>query len=186
MVRTAWFAFIAAMLVPSVARATPVAAPAGRVEGIARGSVVVYKGIPYAAPPIRDLRWRAPHPISSWNGVRYATRFKPACVQTGISMPGEAAPMVSEDCLYLNLWTPKHARRVPVIVWIHGGGFTNGNAAMPLYWGDRLARRGAILVTFGYRLGPLGFLAHPALSQSQSSRPPATTDCLTRSKRSNG
>jgi para-nitrobenzyl esterase len=87
-------------------------------------------------------------------------------MQTGVSMPGEAPPQVSEDCLYLNVWTGvrRHGARAPVMVWIHGGGYTNGSAAMPLYWGDRLARRGVIVVSFGYRLGPFGYLAHPELS----------------------
>ena len=78
-------------------------------------------------------------------------------------MPGETPPATSEDCLYLNLWTPaRRAReRLPVLVWIHGGGYTNGSASMPLYWGDALARRGIVVVTVAYRLGPLGFLAHP-------------------------
>ncbi len=170
MFRIQWFALIAALLVSSTGSAQPIASPAGAVEGTASGSVIVYKGIPYAAPPIGDLRWREPRPIPSWKGVRHATTFAPACMQTGASMPGETPPAVSEDCLYLNIWAPKHAHRAPVIVWIHGGGFTNGNASMPLYWGDRLAGRGAILVTFGYRLGALGFLAHPALTTESASR----------------
>jgi para-nitrobenzyl esterase len=104
--------------------------------------------------------------VPPWSGIRNANAFAPACMQTGVSMPGEAPPVTSEDCLYLNIWDPArdaHAS-LPVIVWIYGGGFFNGSAAMPLYWGDRLARKGAIVVTFGYRLGPFGFLAHPGLT----------------------
>jgi para-nitrobenzyl esterase len=87
-------------------------------------------------------------------------------MQTGVSMPGETAPAVSEDCLYLNIWTAaKTNERLPVIVWIYGGGYINGSATMPLYWGDRLAHKGVIVVTIAYRLGPLGFLAHPELTR---------------------
>jgi len=139
---------------------------AGLVEGIRAAGITVYKGIPFAAPPVGALRWREPQPAQPWRGIRKAAAFAPACMQTGVSMPGETPPAVSEDCLYLNIWTPAKtagAKR-PVIVWIYGGGFFNGSAAMPLYWGDRLARKGAILVTFGYRVGPFGFLAHPALT----------------------
>jgi para-nitrobenzyl esterase len=93
-------------------------------------------------------------------------------MQTGVSMPGEAPPAVSEDCLYLNVWTPAKspAERLPVIVWIHGGGYTNGSASMPLYWGERLARRGIVVVSVAYRLGPLGFLALPALTRESPHR----------------
>ena len=87
-------------------------------------------------------------------------------MQTGVSMPGEAPPTVSEDCLYLNLWAPtEHAKPLPVMVWIYGGGFTNGSASMPLYWGDQLARKGIIVITFGYRVGPFGFLVLPELKR---------------------
>lgn len=143
----------------------------GRVEGARADGVSSFLGLPYAAPPVGDLRWRAPATARSWRGVREAAAFAPACMQAGVSMPGEAAPQVSEDCLYLNVWTPELRRRarLPVMVWIYGGGYTNGSAAMPLYWGDRLAQRGVVVVTFGYRLGPLGFLAHPELTAEAGS-----------------
>ena len=103
-------------------------------------------------------------------------------------MPGERPSPVSEDCLYLNIWTP--ARRatdhLPVIVWIHGGGYSNGSASMPLYWGDRLAHKGVVLVTIAYRLGPLGFLAHPELTRSRHITRPGTTVSWIRLPRSNG
>ncbi|HUO97273.1 MAG TPA: carboxylesterase family protein [Rhizomicrobium sp.] len=137
----------------------------GAVEGVGEDGLTVYKGIPFAAPPLGELRWRAPQPVHPWNGVRKADRFAPACMQTGVSMPGEAPPQTSEDCLYLNIWAPSGAKKLPVIVWIYGGGFTNGSAAMPLYRGDGLARKGAIVVTFGYRVGPLGFLALEELTR---------------------
>jgi len=149
------------------ALAAPVRTEAGAFSGVRQGAVSVFKGVPYAAPPIGDLRWRAPQAAVRWTGVRKADAFAPACMQKGVSMPGETPPKISEDCLYLNIWTPR-ARKdagLPVIVWIHGGGWTNGSASMPLYRGDRLAAKGAVVVTVGYRLGPLGFLAHPELSR---------------------
>ncbi|HEY3815366.1 MAG TPA: carboxylesterase family protein [Caulobacteraceae bacterium] len=138
---------------------------AGAVEGVRDGALEVYKGVPFAAPPIGPLRWREPQPVAAWDGVRSATAFAPACLQTGVSMPGEAPPKVSEDCLYLNIWAPAGANaRLPVLVWIYGGGFSNGSASMPLYWGDKLARKGVIVVTVAYRVGPFGWFAHPALT----------------------
>jgi para-nitrobenzyl esterase len=139
----------------------------GLVEGVRTGRLTVYKGIPFAAPPVGSLRWREAQPVNPWKGVRKADKFAPACMQTGVSMPGETPPVNSEDCLYLNIWTPvrNDDARLPVMVWIYGGGFSNGSASMPLYWGDRLARKGAVVVTFGYRIGPFGFLAHPELTR---------------------
>ena len=139
----------------------------GAVSGTREDGVDAYKGIPFAAPPLGELRWRPPAPHASWTGVRKADAFAPACMQTGVSMPGETPPKVSEDCLYLNIWTPeKRARKpLPVIVWIYGGGYINGSSSMPLYWGDRLAHKGVIVVTIAYRLGPLGFLALPELTR---------------------
>ncbi len=137
----------------------------GLVEGKLSGDLVVYKGIPFAAPPVGALRWRPPQPPVAWRDVRKADTFAPACMQTGVSMPGEAPPRTSEDCLYLNVWAPAHGTSHAVMVWIYGGGFSNGSAAMPLYWGDELARKGIVVVTFGYRLGPFGFLASPELTK---------------------
>jgi para-nitrobenzyl esterase len=132
--------------------------------------VRVYRGVPFAAPPVGDLRWKAPQPPAKWQGVRKAAEFSNACWQT--PYPAAAAiyqaklPPLSEDCLYLNIWTPaKSAKdRLPVMVWIHGGGYTRGFAGTPAYDGEALARKGAIIVTINYRLGILGFFAHPALS----------------------
>jgi para-nitrobenzyl esterase len=138
----------------------------GRVEGAASNGVTVYKGVPFAAPPIGALRWRPPQPAAAWRGMRKAEAFAPACMQTGVSMPGETPPVISEDCLYLNIWKPAGAGRqkLAVLVKIYGGGFSSGSASMPLYWGDKLAAKGVIVVTFGYRVGPFGFLAHPELT----------------------
>jgi para-nitrobenzyl esterase len=157
--------FVLLMLGPlTVSLATPVVLDSGAIEGVRDGPLRVFKGIPFAAPPVGDSRWREPQSPAPWTGVRKATTFAPACMQTGVSMPGETPPTTSEDCLYLNIWTPSSAKNLPVIVWIYGGGFFNGSASMPLYWGDRLARKGAVIVTFGYRVGPFGFLAHPELT----------------------
>src|SRR6201998_3495813 len=162
--RKVWepIALLTLVLGPGAAFAAAVHVESGALQGVDANGLSIYKGVPYAAAPLGELRWREPRSVKSWKGVRRATAFAPACMQTGVSMPGETPPAVSEDCLFLNIWAP--ARRtnehLPVMVWIPGGGFTNGSASMPLYWGDRLARRGVVFVTVAYRLGPLGFLAH--------------------------
>lgn len=156
----------AALLLTAIGMAHAADTESGRVEGIREQGLTVYKGIPFAAPPTGDLRWRPPQPVKPWTGTRPAKTFAPACMQTGVSMPGETPPPTSEDCLHLNIWTPAEApSRAPVLVWIYGGGFANGSASMPLYWGDRLAKRGIVVVTVAYRVGPLGFLAHPELTR---------------------
>ena len=157
---------------PLAALAATVRIDSGLVRGAATGAVISYEGVPYAAPPLGALRWREPQPVRPWTGVRDATAFAPACPQVGVSMPGEPRPKTAEDCLYLNVWTPaKHSReRLPVMVFIHGGGYTNGATSLPLYWGDRLARRGVVVVTLAYRLGVLGFLAHPELTAESPHR----------------
>lgn len=154
------------LLVCCWAQAAPVMTGDGALAGRREDGVEVYRGIPFALPPLGQWRWRPPQPVPPWQGVRDAGKFAPACMQQGVSMPGETPPAVSEDCLYLNLWVPprRAGQRLPVIVWIHGGGYANGSASMPLYHGDRLARKGVLVVTIAYRLGALGFLAHPALS----------------------
>ncbi|OFA04219.1 carboxylesterase/lipase family protein [Duganella sp. HH101] len=154
------------------AQATQVMTTDGALAGQGQDGVDVYRGIPYALPPLGAWRWRPPQPAPAWQGVRDASKFAPACMQQGVSMPGETPPEVSEDCLYLNVWAPLHraGQRLPVIVWIHGGGYANGSASMPLYHGDRLARKGVLVVTIAYRLGALGFLAHPALSAESPHR----------------
>jgi len=150
-----------------MAVAQPVQTEFGAISGLREGGINVYKGIPFAAAPVGELRWRPPSPTARWAGARKADAFAPACMQEGVSMPGESPPTMSEDCLYLNIWdSAMNARsHLPVIVWIYGGGYRNGSASMPLYWGDRLAHKGVIVVTLAYRLGPLGFLAFPELSR---------------------
>jgi para-nitrobenzyl esterase len=160
---------IAALQWAAVAVAQQVLTESGAISGLRENGVSVYKGVPFAAPPVGDLRWRPPERAAPWKGTRAADAFAPACTQVGVSMPGETPPTVSEDCLYLNIWTPAKAKsareHLPVIVWIYGGGYNNGSASMPLYWGDQIARKGVIVVTIAYRLGPLGFLAHPELTR---------------------
>ena len=142
----------------------------GAVEGEALESgVLKFAGIPYAAPPVGDLRWRPPRPAAAWEGSRDATRFAASCWQP-LSPPGSFYDSGeierSEDCLYLNVWTgAEHAEAaLPVMVWIHGGGLQTGSGSTLLYDGESLARRGVVLVTINYRLGPMGFLAHAELS----------------------
>ena len=138
----------------------PVRTATGLVQGVAEPGLTVYKGIPFAAPPVGDLRWRAPQPAASWEGVRPADSFGPDPWQ------GDGRGHVSEDCLYLNIWTPAQSpdAKVPVLVWIYGGGFSFGSTSTPVHNGEHLARKGVVLVTINYRVGPLGFLAHPELT----------------------
>jgi para-nitrobenzyl esterase len=160
-------------LLSTVADATPIAIDGGALEGVHAGDVTVYKGVPFAAPPVGPLRWRPPEPAAPWAGVRVADRFAPICMQKG-SYPEDAPPEpMSEDCLYLNVWVPAGAAagaKLPVMVWIYGGGLMNGTASTPLYAGDVLARRGVIVVTANYRVGTLGFLAHPELSRESPNK----------------
>ncbi len=138
----------------------PVATASGQVQGVAEKDLTVYRGIPYAAPPVGSLRWRPPQRAAKWDGVRPADRFGPDPYQ------GDGKGNVSEDCLYLNVWTPARSAsdRVPVLVWIYGGGFSFGSTSTPVHDGQHLARKGVVLVSINYRVGPLGFLAHPELS----------------------
>ena len=136
-----------------------------------RNDICVYKGIPFAAPPVGDLRWKPPQPPHAWQGVRDCLEFGPACPQPSIAplvlMPEMVtnAPL-SEDCLYVNIWAPtgRANQKLPVLYWIHGGGFVIGAASQPMYDGEELARLGCVVVSVNYRMGPFGFLAHPALS----------------------
>ncbi|HSW40262.1 MAG TPA: carboxylesterase family protein, partial [Acidobacteriota bacterium] len=139
--------------------------PGGEVQGVVAEGISIFKGIPFAAPPVGDLRWKAPAPVQPWTGIRKADAFGPACMQAAGSM-GNTAP-VSEDCLYLNVWTPakKPGEKIPVIFWIHGGGFSGGSTSTPMYDGSGFAKKGVVLVSVAYRVGPFGFLAHPELSR---------------------
>ncbi len=139
----------------------PVKVNEGLLQGVSEDGLTVYKGIPFAAPPVGDLRWKAPQPAAKWQGVKQTTKFAPSPMQGGNPPSGK-----SEDCLYLNVWTPaKSAKeKVPVLVWIYGGGFSFGSTSEPVYNGDKLAKKGVILVSIAYRVGQFGFLAHPELS----------------------
>lgn len=151
----------------AAAPAPVIRAPAGAVRGEALPGLDVFRGIPYAAPPTGQRRWRPPAPLAPWDGVREAREFGPACLQPRMPPGGIYAselPQLSEDCLTLNVWAPKDARGAPVMVWIHGGSLTTGSSRESMYDGATLARRGIVVVSINYRLGVLGYLAHPQLS----------------------
>jgi para-nitrobenzyl esterase len=139
----------------------PVKVEGGLVQGDYEDGLTVYRGIPFVAPPVGDLRWRAPQPVQPWDDVKQATHFGPGPIQNGMVPSGK-----SEDCLYLNVWSPAKSSsdRIPVLVWIYGGGFSAGATSDHNYSGEHLAKKGVVLVSIGYRVGPLGFLAHPDLS----------------------
>lgn len=148
----------------------------GKISGTtsADGRISIYKGIPFAAPPVGDLRWKAPQPVKKWNGVRACNQFGPSPMQ------GDPVPFsmwsaeflipkrpISEDCLYLNVWSEKSEKTVrkPVLVWIYGGGFVSGGAGCPIYDGEATARKGVVFVSINYRVGAFGFFAHPELTK---------------------
>jgi para-nitrobenzyl esterase len=142
----------------------------GGLQGVTVGTVTAFKGIPFAQPPVGELRWRPPQPVKRWSGVRNATEYGADCMQE--PFPGDAAPLgvqSAEDCLYANVWTPakRGAGKLPVMVWIYGGGFVNGGSSPAVYDGSEFAKDGVVLVSFNYRLGYFGFFAHPALSAEQ-------------------
>src|SRR5690349_5195079 len=143
----------------------------GQLQGVVDDGVVSYKGIPFAAPPLGDLRWRPPQPVAPWTGLRQAAEFGTDCMQGRFGPPPALrapAPRVpSEDCLYLNVWSPASAApgaKLPVMVWIYGGGFTGGSSSSPNTSGTLFAKQGIVLVAANYRVGRFGFFAFPALS----------------------
>jgi para-nitrobenzyl esterase len=145
--------------------AAPVRVAQGQLEGSEESGMRVFRGIPFAAPPVGALRWREPQPPASWSGIRRADQFGPACAQGRVEADGKLGAGISEDCLYLNVWTPaKKAEKLPVLVWIYGGGFAGGRTSEPLFDGAALARKGVVFVSIAYRVGVIGFLAHPELS----------------------
>jgi para-nitrobenzyl esterase len=158
------------------AEPAPVSIEGGLIAGkaVAGGEAMLFAGIPYAAPPVGGLRWKATQPPSSWTGVRPATDFGPGCMQpraTADRLPWTMEYLhqgrIDEDCLYLNVWIPARAagQPMPVVVFIHGGGFVEGSGGVPVYDGAAMARQGVVFVTINYRLGVFGHLAHPALTQ---------------------
>lgn len=147
---------------PPTIPSDPVRIDSGTITGVVMedSDVTAYKGIPYAAPPVGHLRWKPPQPVKPWSGVKHVDKFGNTCFQTR----GWASnKTMSEDCLYLNVWTTAtDDQKLPVMVWIHGGGFTQGSGNVKA---KPLAERGVVMVSINYRLGPLGFFAHPLLSE---------------------
>ncbi len=148
----------------------PVVVDGGLLRGVVEDGLTIYRGIPYAAAPVGSLRWRPPQPAPVWEGVRVAAEYGRACIQSNPAIKNLPAP--SEDCLVLNVWTPatRANERLPVMVWIHGGGFVAGTPAEQLYHGEWLAKKGVVVVSVAYRLGVFGFLAHPELSAESGHR----------------
>lgn len=156
-----------------------VATDAGVLQGLTKDNQAVFLGIPFAAPPTGNLRWKPPQPVSHWPGVRPARTFGPACPQSDFEgtedrfkeiasdFPYYKNPRINEDCLSLNVWSPMNSHKLPVMVWIHGGSNIGGVGALPPF-GPKLAlpglRQAVVYVSLNYRLGALGFLAHPALT----------------------
>ncbi len=158
--------YLACLVCTAICLSDPIQISSGRITGVRASddsSVTVFKGIPFAAPPVGNLRWKAPQPVEPWEGVKVMDSFGDTCLQPGGNKRNRGS--MSEDCLYLNVWTPRKDQeaKLPVMVWIHGGGFTGGSGRLPR--GEALAERGVVLVSVNYRLGPLGFFAHPLLSQ---------------------
>ena len=168
------FAFTAIVIL-SAASADPVRTDAGLIAAAANSpeGVRVFRGIPFGAPPVGQLRWKAPQPAAHWDGVRKADQFGPVCVQPkgagrlNVSVDMPDSPRADEDCLYLNVWTAAAGatERRPVMVWIFGGAYTEGAGSSRHNDGEALARKGVVLVTFNYRLGPFGFFSHPELTK---------------------
>jgi para-nitrobenzyl esterase len=160
-----------AMPLSNPAMAAEVETEQGILKGLdADDGGAVFLGVPFAAPPVGDLRWRPPQPAPAWNGVRQATSYGPACVQDRADYGGIFATNQSEDCLTLNIWTPaiKPSAAMPVMVYIHGGGFTGGAGSIPTFDGEALGKHGIVVVTINYRLGVFGFFSHPDLSRESA------------------
>jgi para-nitrobenzyl esterase len=150
--------------------ASTVEIDSGALGGVAKGGVLAFKGVPYAAAPVGPLRWRPPQPVPPWRGLRRAQYNGPISLQVHKPEDNGVGPLpMSEDCLTLNVWTPaeRGEKALPVMVWIHGGGYVNGSATAALYDGANLARDGVVVVGVNYRLGRLGFFAHPLLTADQ-------------------
>lgn len=151
----------------------------GKISGVQKGELSIYKGVPFAAPPVGEWRWKAPQPVTNWSGVKACDSFSASPMQPNpvpFSMWTEefiAPPEpLSEDCLYLNVWTKGNAKKdkLPVFVWIYGGGFSSGSAACAVYDGEEMAKQGIVFVSINYRVGVFGFLAHPELTKESGKR----------------
>ena len=179
MIRKLWLSLAVALVALAVsfvyaAELNVVTTDAGQISGITDSQgVTSFKGVPFAAPPVGNLRWQAPQPVARWSGVRKADHFGNACYQNEAhsrlpwTEPFMEQGPVSEDCLYLNVWTAAKSPRDrrPVMVYIYGGGFNEGSGSVAVYDGTQLARRGVVVVNLNYRVGPLGFLVYPELSK---------------------
>lgn len=165
-------ALILLLLAASSWAAPVVTVGSGRLEGASDGDIDVFKGIPYAAPPTGDLRWRPPQPVEAWRGTREATDYGPACPQPPRPDRARDFGPQSEDCLTLNVWAPSNAGNAPVMVWIHGGAFRIGKGGTDFYDGTKFAEQGIVFVSLNYRLGYLGFFAHPALTAANAGNEP--------------
>lgn len=140
----------------------------GKVQGVVDQGSLTFRGLPFAAPPVGPLRWRAPQPAPTWTGIRRADTFGDSCISTD-AKPRVATPVEGEDCLYLNVWRPAGgAKNLPVMVWIYGGSLSSGSGAYPQYHGQAFNRNGVILVTINYRLGMLGYFSHPAITRANA------------------
>ncbi|MEZ5559821.1 MAG: carboxylesterase family protein [Pseudomonadales bacterium] len=157
---------LATLGAPALAGSVTLTTPQGPLVGERAGAVQVYRGIPYVRPPVGELRWRAPQPQPRWSLPRDAQQFGPACPQPARQDRATGIGSTSEDCLTLNVWAPDGAHRTPVMVWIHGGAYRLGAGSLGIYDGAAFAGSGVVLVTFNYRLGRLGFFAHPALPEA--------------------
>ena len=165
--------FVLGAAAMAASRSEEVKTDAGRIKGSTANGVVAWKGIPFAAPPVGPNRWRPPQPVAHWSDVRPATQYGGDCMQK--PFPGDAAPLgvaPAEDCLYVNVWSPATAgTKLPVMIWIYGGGFVNGGSSPAVYDGSKFAEDGVVLVSFNYRVGRFGFFAHPALTELEGSGP---------------
>jgi para-nitrobenzyl esterase len=166
------FVVVAMMATRAMGRtARQVTIDSGVVEGKMEGTVRAFLGIPFAAPPVGDLRWKPPAPPEKWSGVRKATEFGSHCVQEDVF--GDMVfrdPGQSEDCLTLNVWAPADAKNLAVMVWIYGGGFVAGGTSEQRQDGSKLAKLGVVVISMNYRLGIFGFFVHPGWRRSRTSK----------------
>ncbi|HEY5214823.1 MAG TPA: carboxylesterase family protein [Acidobacteriaceae bacterium] len=171
--RSVFFVAFALLAAPAIfGQAGVVSIDSGKVQGATQGTVESFKGIPFAAPPVGELRWRAPQPTKPWSGVMQATSYSADCMQ--VPFPSDAAPLgtaPAEDCLYLNVWRPAGTppdAKLPVMFWIYGGGFVNGGSSPAVYDGSKFAEKGVVFVSANYRLGRFGFFGFPELTKEDA------------------
>jgi len=154
--------------IPEVVGIPTASVTGGNVKGTVAAGLSIFKGIPFAAPPVGELRWKSPQPVAPWTDVKQTVAFANSCMQNmEMARSMGDASNISEDCLYLNVWSPaaRASDRLPVLVWIYGGGFSGGMTSVPMYDGEKLAKKGVVVISIAYRVGPFGFLAHSELSE---------------------